>query len=796
MANGNFIVQNGLQVGPLTIDATTGSITTTGNVSTTGTVTTFINEIVIGTEAVYGQLTANAGYGSLSTLTGTFVVTGGTGISGDLFVGGNVHTTGTAYLKIPAGTTAQRPGVANVALGMIRYNSTISSFEGYGAGSAWSSLGGVKSVDGFATITAESSAGAGDDVLRFYSGSTGSSVQVAWASASNISILPTTETTSKTTGALQVSGGVGINNGLWVGGSVNFDSNLAVPNFSSGNITGTASTLAATNFSTANAQIIGTGSYVGTGASMASSVYSTTGYHTNLSASNIAGVATGAFTTLVATNLSSGNLQGTGGTITGLTNLAAATAVATNLSSGNIVSTGAHVPSANASIALGGTSAYWSNFYSSTATHNQVTVGGQGISSAGIVTVTGPNSTAVGVGALQVTGGVSVTQDMWVGGTLTVANLQARGSSQLIVQDPMLYLQANVLYPWSFDTGIFSDSIGGPANTYVHHGVVRSTSASTWGFFSNVKTEPDATVNWADAGLIWDKVKAGDTWIANTTAATGTGASSGSFRVDGGAGIAGATYLGSTLTVTGTTNTAALTSSGTIIASTLNAGTIGNASAVLYGTLNSSSASQPNITTLAGVTSIGASGTTTLTGILQTAAQTNVTSLGTLTGLTVSGAIAPNTNNTINLGGVSNYWATIYGTSFVGVSTTAKYADLAENYQADLAYPPGTVVMFGGPAEITIAGADTTCVAGIVSTNPAHLMNGALSGANVIPLALQGRVPCRVIGPIRKGDLMVSAGYGYAKSAIDPKVGTVIGKALENLDGPNKGVIEVVVGRV
>lgn len=64
MANGNFIVQNGLQIGPLTIDAATGTITTTGNITTTGTVTTFINEIVTGTEAVYGQLSANAGIGS------------------------------------------------------------------------------------------------------------------------------------------------------------------------------------------------------------------------------------------------------------------------------------------------------------------------------------------------------------------------------------------------------------------------------------------------------------------------------------------------------------------------------------------------------------------------------------------------------------------------------------------------------------------------------------------------------------------------------------------------------------
>ena len=233
----------------------------------------------------------------------------------------------------------------------------------------------------------------------------------------------------------------------------------------------------------------------------------------------------------------------------------------------------------------------------------------------------------------------------------------------------------------------------------------------------------------------------------------------------------------------------------TVNATTVNAATIGNASAVLYGTLNSSSASQPNITTLAGVTSIGASGSTTLTGTLQTAAQTNVTSLGTLTGLT-SGTILPSGNLTVNLGSTTAWWSTVYGNQFVGTSTSAKYADLAENYQADKFYNPGLVMMFGGTNEVTLADADTTAVAGIVSTNPAHLMNGGLTGATVVPVALMGRVPCMIIGPIKKGDLLVSAGHGYAKVNNTPAVGSVIGKALEDFGIAAKGIIEVVVGRV
>ena len=124
------------------------------------------------------------------------------------------------------------------------------------------------------------------------------------------------------------------------------------------------------------------------------------------------------------------------------------------------------------------------------------------------------------------------------------------------------------------------------------------------------------------------------------------------------------------------------------------------------------------------------------------------------------------------------------------------YADLAENYQADASYEAGAVLEFGGSNEVTVATVDSRRVAGVVSTNPAHLMNGGLTGSNVVALALTGRVPCLAIGPVVKGDMMVSAGHGYAKASNNPSVGAVIGKSLETLADGEKGVIEVVVGRV
>ena len=179
----------------------------------------------------------------------------------------------------------------------------------------------------------------------------------------------------------------------------------------------------------------------------------------------------------------------------------------------------------------------------------------------------------------------------------------------------------------------------------------------------------------------------------------------------------------------------------------------------------------------------------------------SLTSVGTLTALTVSGAITVNSGNNVTAiinggtNGVGNVGSVTTGFNTVfAKSTSAQYADLAENYQADAAYAPGTVLHFGGEFEVSQCDTDMCSrVAGVVSTAPAHLMNTGLTGDNVVAVALNGRVPCQVQGTVQKGDLMVSAGNGRARAEANPRVGSVIGKALENFDGP-EGVIEVVVG--
>jgi hypothetical protein len=130
-----------------------------------------------------------------------------------------------------------------------------------------------------------------------------------------------------------------------------------------------------------------------------------------------------------------------------------------------------------------------------------------------------------------------------------------------------------------------------------------------------------------------------------------------------------------------------------------------------------------------------------------------------------------------------------------GSRLQATYADLAEYYEADVKYEPGTVLEFGGEKEVTLAEDGTARVAGVVSTDPAYVMNMKCKGEHIVALALQGRVPTKVRGTINKGDMMVSGGNGFARPSSAPHVGTVIGKALENFDGV-EGIIEVAVGRL
>jgi hypothetical protein len=129
-------------------------------------------------------------------------------------------------------------------------------------------------------------------------------------------------------------------------------------------------------------------------------------------------------------------------------------------------------------------------------------------------------------------------------------------------------------------------------------------------------------------------------------------------------------------------------------------------------------------------------------------------------------------------------------------AASALYADIAERYEADAVYEPGTVLVLGGDKEVTISTIQgDTSVAGIVSTNPAYMLNSEAGTDETHPyIALKGRVPCKVLGAISKGDLLVTSNMpGYACTiGPDDSTAAVIGKALEDFAGPF-GVIEVKV---
>ena len=164
---------------------------------------------------------------------------------------------------------------------------------------------------------------------------------------------------------------------------------------------------------------------------------------------------------------------------------------------------------------------------------------------------------------------------------------------------------------------------------------------------------------------------------------------------------------------------------------------------------------------------------------------------GSLSGTLTTQTIIPDTDETYDVGSTTRGYNTVHAKA-----TSAQYADLAEIYETDSEYEVGTVVIFGGEKEITVSsmGADPR-VAGVISGNPAYLMNSKATGQAV---ALQGKVPCKVMGQISKGDMLVTHSQhpGVARKGTNPSMGTVIGKALEEYNSTEIGTINIVAGRL
>ena len=242
----------------IVIAGTAGAIEDDANLTFDGTTFTVVAATQLtGVATVTGQLNVDnirADGNTISTL-GT-----NTNLVLDPIGTGYVSITGTNGFVIPVGTNAQQgPNVA----GAIRYNSENTQFEGY-SGSNWSSLGGVRSVDGLTFIIAESSPANSDDTLHFHvaTGNT-TNKEAMTLDEDRLAVLNTTTSTSATTGAVTVAGGVGIAENLHVGGNGAITLDLAV---NGGDITTTATTFNLLNNTATTVNAFGAGTAISIGA--------------------------------------------------------------------------------------------------------------------------------------------------------------------------------------------------------------------------------------------------------------------------------------------------------------------------------------------------------------------------------------------------------------------------------------------------------------------------------------------------------------------------------------------------
>jgi hypothetical protein len=318
-------------------------------------------------------------------------------------------------------------------------------------------------------------------------------------------------------------------------------------------------------------------------------------------------------------------------------------------------------------------------------------------------------------------------------------------------------------------------------------GLKVGTSNNFKAFVNGTRVELTNDVNNADTAI---RSNIGGT-VANVIAVTG---SSGAITISNALSVSGATTSSGYLTasqgedatsnVTGAVRvtggiglTGAIFATGNVTASSLNISRV-----VASGNISAANLSVSGISSLNSLTTSGNI----------TAAALTVSGTSTFGGTAGVQSIVPTTANTYTLGSSASWFSTVYATAI-----QSYYADFAERFAADAAYEPGTVVEIGGEKEVTLATDELSdSVFGVISTNPAHLLNsGAGTNETHPPIAVNGRVPVKVIGKVKKGDRLVSAGRGYARAGTREEITqfNVIGRALESKLDSGKGIINAIV---
>lgn len=723
---------------------------------------------------VGGNIVANSGTASSSTTTGAMIVRGGMGVSGDTYIGGAL--TAGSLQNTAIGTVTPNSGYFNDLQNTLTLKSGGNIVAHSGTASTNTTSGAVVVIGGIGVSGAINS---------------GSIIQAG----GNVVAASGTSSASTSTGALVVVGGAGVSGNIY-SGSI-YTSGL----FWAGNnqsITGPATGV------TGSLQFNNGGVLGGTNIIYDNATGNVVFADTTVSASTTTGAVVLAGGLGVGGNIFAGGLNGT---IYG-TLYIGTTDVNYNRSSASQTLTGVGIDGTAATATNAINTQVISNISAGTAyvTFVNATVGNL-VQNLNTSLTYNPNS-----GNLRAFGIQTDTGVYWAGNGAAFSSAPGGSSGQLQYNNNNAFTGANIVFNNANGNLVITSTItststttgalvvgGGvgiagalnilntgdvSANVGVLFNGNLTTNANLGSFqtFSNANASTQATsINNINANLgayqtfananvssLQNQITGANTNIQTTSANLGAFQSYANTKIG--------TNTNSNLVVVATTTSTSTTTGALVVA-----GGVGISGALYNGGIFESAG---NI--VAGATTVS---TTATTGALVVRGGVGVSG-----NVFTAGWIVPTSNVTQNLGTTTQWWNVFYG-----VSTQARYADLAENYQADNSYEPGTVLSFGGNAEVTLAiKSHDTAVAGIVSTNPAHLMNSALTGENVVALALQGRVPCLVRGPVDKGTILVSSNRAGVAEAMNYdlfKPGCILGKSLETIPDDSIQFIEVVVGR-
>ena len=760
------------------IGAATGT-----SLSATGTVTAD-NTITGGNIATAGTVssTGTATVGNVAT--GGTISSTGTATAGNLVTGGTLSVTGTATVG-NVDTAGTISATSSITGGSVATGGTVSATSTITGGNL--ATGGTISSTGTATL---GNVDAGSGFISTTGNITGGNIETSGAfSAASISVTGNVDSGNlRTAGVVSATGTITGGN-VATGGTVSATGTITSSDTITGGNLATGGTVSATGTITSADTI--TGGNIATGGTVSATGTGTFGNVATGGTVSSTGTITGGNVATGGTVSATGSITG-GSIATGTTVSAAGTITGGNVATGGTISsTGtATVGNVDTGGAISATGNITGNhLFGNYATIGNVYITGDSISGEnGIVNInqalgdvdfavngdTTANVLFVDAGTETVSiGSATQTTDVILAMNATTSFLQPVGNT---AQRPatgvtgMLRFNTTLNAVEVYDnvewksvgvqeiTVITDDQFNGDDSTVAFTLSEESTTSGTIVAINGIQQIPTTAYSVSGTTITFTEAPAtGDVIdcrvLTTTTTVTGIADGTSSVDIDGSGGNVvvevGGTDI-STFHSGGQNVTGAISASGTITGGNIATG----------GTVSST-------------------GTATLGNV---ATGGTVSATGTITGGNVA------------TGGTISATGTVTGTSFIGVATSAQYADLAENYAADAKYAPGTVVSFGGEAEVTSSTDADTRVAGVVSTNPAYTMNSDLVADHVVTVAFTGRVPCKVTGTVRKGDLMVSAGNGLARAEANPAPGTIIGKALADHDGA-EGVIEVVVGR-